>query len=127
MRDNKEMMCDECKMNVPSSDIKYTQKGDKVLKMCLNCRDRTTTRKSKELPNKKFDINIIHEKKPVKKQMNSGNVKEGYFCTRCKYKFNYDSNKEGKLKCPYCSSSAYVTSAKSLSSNKLLNEANNFD
>ena len=68
-------------------------------------------------------------KKEVKKEYSpmQKSGKRDYMCTRCKYKFKYDPSGDNKFRCPYCSSPAYVTSIKSLSSGKLLSEINDFD
>ncbi|MBS3135129.1 hypothetical protein J4406_02040 [Candidatus Woesearchaeota archaeon] len=105
MIDNKQIMCDECKMNVPINDVRYVVKG----------------------------IKLVPEKEQVKKEVKKEyspmqkSGKRDYMCTRCKYKFKYDPSGDNKFRCPYCSSPAYVTSIKSLSSGKLLSEINDFD
>lgn len=121
MKNNKEIMCDDCKRNVPIEEIRYSMAGEKSLRLCSNCRDRTTPRKDRL--NKEI-------KEPLKKEAKKAskiNDFEAYFCTRCNYKFRYDLNKDSRLRCPYCSSPAYVTSFKSISSTRILKEVKNMD
>ena len=133
MKDNREIMCDECKRMVISSDIRYSQKGNSVIKMCSDCRDRTVPRKLKQSMQDKAEIKkeirpeVKIEVKPILKTKSSALGKGEYFCSRCRYKFRYDPSKGNNLKCPYCSSAGYVTSLKDLSSSKLLKEVNDFD
>src|SRR3989338_6530670 len=134
MIDNKQIMCDECKMNVPINDVRYVVKGNSNLRMCSQCRDRTPNRsRRQELSSKKIEIKLVPEKEQVKKEVKKEyspmqkSGKRDYMCTRCKYKFKYDPSGDNKFRCPYCSSPAYVTSIKSLSSGKLFSEINDFD
>jgi len=129
MKDNREIMCDECKNNVPVEQIRYGIKGTQHLRLCSDCRDRTTPRSSRSLGIKKIQIpqEPKSEVKVEKKISNFNSNKDDYLCTRCKYKFKHDRMSEGKLKCPYCASVAYVTSTKSLFSDKILENINDFD
>ena len=127
MKDNKEIMCDECKKSVPIEQIRYGVRGNQNLRLCSECRDRTTPRSSKKL-----NIKIIHEepKKEIKVERSVSNFsqnKDDYLCTRCRYKFPYDKMGEGKLRCPYCSSVDYITSSKSLSSGNILKNLKDSD
>ena len=59
MIDNKQIMCDECKMNVPINDVRYVVKGNSNLRMCSQCRDRTPNRsRRQELSYKKYPAKI---------------------------------------------------------------------
>jgi len=117
MKDNKQIMCDECKRLMPISDIKYSVKGSSTIRMCSDCRERIPK-------NKRVDA-IKNIEEPVKKQKIINNNKARYVCTKCRYYFNHDPSRGNNPRCPYCSSSDYVTSTNNLSSSKILKEVAN--
>lgn len=120
MKDNTNIMCDQCKKQVPMSDAKYSQKGvDSVMVVCSDCRSRIPKKnKPKEILK---EVKIIIKEKP---KAVSSSSKKSFSCTRCNYKFKYDLNSDANLRCPYCGKSDYLSKYYAFTPDKLLKEAN---
>ena len=121
MKDNKLMMCDQCKISVPISDVRYAQKNkDTTMALCSDCRNKTNIKRNisslskKQIETSEADVALSKKIEPKK---------ESYMCIQCRYKFKYDPFSEGILRCPYCGKSSYLTRYKSFSSHKLLKES----
>jgi DNA-directed RNA polymerase subunit RPC12/RpoP len=84
-----EMTCGACKKAVLMSDIRYVQKGDKVVAMCTPCREKNK-------------IQEAAERKSAGKAAPKSADRQSYFCVRCKYKFKYSPTATTILRCPYC-------------------------
>ena len=118
MKDNTNIMCDQCKKQVPMSDAKYSPKGpDSVMVVCSDCRSRV----GKNNKPKTILKEIKSEKEKPKTIQNSNN-KRAYNCARCNYKFKFDLMSEGNLRCPYCGKSDYIVKAQNFFADKLLKE-----
>ena len=124
MKDNKEIMCDQCKNQVPMSDAKYASKGpNSVMVLCADCRDRTSSKKNKEkIKGIIKEVNtLIKPKQNLMKKSISDKIK--YFCSRCRYKFSHDDLSENNLRCPYCSKSDYIAEYKTFSADNIVKSA----
>ena len=123
MKDNTNIMCDQCKKQVPMSDAKYSPKGpDSVMIVCSDCRSRVGKNNKPKTILK--EIKSV-EKEKLKTIINTGKVnlgKRAFTCTRCNYKFKYDIMSEGNLRCPYCGKSDYLSKYQAFSPDKLLKE-----
>jgi|SRR3989338_9841279 len=128
MMDNSLMMCDECKLSVPSQDVRYELKSpNKTMVLCSSCRDRTSSKKNKAgIKNivKEIETNIKPSQKTLSRKHELNQEKVKYSCSRCNYKFRYDSLGESNLRCPYCSKSDSIVKHRAFSSNNLIMELN---
>src|SRR3989344_2914220 len=118
MKNNGNIMCDQCKKSVPMSDAKYSPKGpDSVMVVCSDCRSRVSKKnKPKEVMN---EIKTIIEK--PRAVVNSS--KKSFSCTRCNYKFKYDYGSDANLRCPYCGKMDYLVKSYDFSAEKLVKES----
>lgn len=119
MKDNTNIMCDQCKKQVPMSDAKYSPKGpDSVMVVCSDCRSRVGKNNKPKTVLK--EIKNVEKEKP--KTIQNLNNKRAYNCARCNYKFKFDLMSEGNLRCPYCGKSDYIVKAQNFFADKLLKE-----
>lgn len=81
--DNRQIICERCRKSCSMPEIRYVSQGaDTKIALCLSCRNRDKLRNEQAAQTK--------------------TVKRPYFCDRCKYKFQFDSEGFANLKCPYC-------------------------
>ena len=119
MKDNRNIMCDQCKKSVPMPDAKYSQKNqDSVMILCSDCKSRDKPKKNKSSQIIKEVERIEEEKQKIVVNPN----KKSYNCTRCNYRFKYDLMGENNLRCPYCGKADYLAKSYAFSAEKLIKE-----
>lgn len=102
MENGREMICDRCRKAVPFSDIKYMNKSDgSITSRCSACRNKN-----------KIEIKKESEKKEA--------MKKTYRCSRCNYKFNFNTGGSATLRCPYCGKADKVSEYKVVSADELI-------
>lgn len=97
----KERECEKCNKVVPASDVKIVFRGKGVMALCSECRAK---------------IGSVEQTAKAKVK----SEKKTYYCAKCRYKFKFDSESGGKLHCPFCGDTHYVTENEVLTSESLL-------
>ena len=126
---NTKTICHKCKGEVDVSEVQYIPKGnDEMMIICSNCSGKKPNTQviKKEKPIKK--IFTTQTKKRTLNKTSQTSKKINYFCTRCQYKFRYNTESYSKLKCPYCGKDDRIIKDKT-DANTLLREvsADDFD
>lgn len=101
MEDARKTICDQCKKQVPTSDIRYMLRGgDSVTAVCSECRA------TRNVAIKGVASKSVAPKSSVAGKTTTAQKEEPQkitlFCTRCKYKFKIDLSRGTKKICPYC-------------------------
>jgi DNA-directed RNA polymerase subunit RPC12/RpoP len=109
IEDSRKALCERCRKFVSISDIKYLPKGDNSrMALCNKCLKT---------------LNPVDDKKKIIPKSSGFSGSKNYFCSRCKYKFKYNSQGNAALRCPFCGKSDKVLEDKQIDADSLLKEA----
>ncbi|MBN1793183.1 hypothetical protein JW826_05875 [Candidatus Woesearchaeota archaeon] len=104
--DERQGLCERCRKFVSLSELKYVPKGnDSKMALCTSCL-------------KNFNVPPGSVKKaPADAPLSS--VKR-FLCSRCNYKFRFNTSKDSALRCPYCGRTDKIIDEDSRSAERIL-------
>jgi DNA-directed RNA polymerase subunit RPC12/RpoP len=109
IEDTRKALCERCRKFVPVSDIKYLPKGNSArMALCKKC--LSTFSSADEKKKKAFKSASVSSSK-------------NYFCSRCKYKFKFNTQSNATLRCPFCGKGDKVLEDKQIDANSILEQS----